>query len=153
MFLGLILGRKPWFDPFRPHLSPPNIYIVGKLWILAFIWLWAIEILSILQAVRILLTSWDRIMHSYLHSVLTYHSDNEGENKGKMLAGCLSYSLNNSRQHLLCVNNINVNSFLVKKESRSIGAVHITLLKFYTICDKMRNCGKTCKMRTHVIVL
>ena len=71
MFLGLILGRKPWFDPFRPHLSPPNIYIVGKLWILPFIWRWAIEIWSILQAVRILLTSWDRIMHSYLHSVIS----------------------------------------------------------------------------------
>ena len=70
MFLGLILGRKPWFDPFRPHLPPPNIYIVGKLWILAFIWRWAIKIWSILQAVRILLPSWDRIMHSYLHSVL-----------------------------------------------------------------------------------
>ena len=71
MFLGLILGRKPWFDPFRPHLPPHNINIVGKLWILAFIWRWAIEIWSILQAVRILLTSWDiRIMHSYLHSVI-----------------------------------------------------------------------------------
>ena len=63
MFLGLILGWKPWFDLFRPHLPPtPNIYIVGQLWIFAFIWRWAIEIWSILQAVRILLTSWDRIM-------------------------------------------------------------------------------------------
>ena len=53
------------------NLAPsPNIYIVGKLGILAFIWRWAIEIWSILQAVRILLPSWDRIMHSYLHSVL-----------------------------------------------------------------------------------
>ena len=73
MFLGLILGRKPWFDPFRPHLPPPNIYIVGKLWIWAFIWRWAIKIWSILQAVRILLPSWNRIMHSYLHSVLPEH--------------------------------------------------------------------------------
>ena len=69
MFLGLILGRKPWFDPFRPHLPPHNIYIVGKLCILGFIWRWAIEIWSILQAIRILLLSWDRIMHSYFNTV------------------------------------------------------------------------------------
>ena len=48
----------------------PMIYIVGKLCILAFIRRWAIA--SILKAVRILLPSWDRIMHSYTVSY-QYH--------------------------------------------------------------------------------
>ena len=60
MIWGLFLGQNHWFDPFRTYLPPPMIYIVGKLWISASIWQRAIGFLSILQAVRILRTRWNR---------------------------------------------------------------------------------------------
>ena len=60
MIWGLFFGQNHRFDPFWTYLPPPMIYIVGKLWISASIWQRAIEILSTLQAVRILMTRWNR---------------------------------------------------------------------------------------------
>ena len=36
LFFGHFFWENLSFDPFRPHLPPPMIYIVGKLWISAF---------------------------------------------------------------------------------------------------------------------
>ena len=51
MFLCINFVQNCQFDPIPPNLTPhpPMIYIVGKLWNLAFIWRWAIVIWSILQ--------------------------------------------------------------------------------------------------------
>ena len=46
------------------------IYMVGKSWISASIWHWAIEIWSILQAIRISGTHTDRLLNSSWHCVL-----------------------------------------------------------------------------------
>ena len=36
LFFDHFFSENLSFDPFRPHLPPPMIYIVGKLWISAF---------------------------------------------------------------------------------------------------------------------
>ena len=60
LVLGLILGRKPWCDPFRPHPPPFDIYIIGKLWIIAICWRpYAFNWPKFLQALRILIKPWD----------------------------------------------------------------------------------------------
>ena len=43
---------------------PPNIYIVGKLWIWAFICAYPFTLPKFLQALRILLTPWDSNDHT-----------------------------------------------------------------------------------------
>ena len=58
--LGPIFGTKSPICPISNIFTPPMIYIVGKLWISGSIWQRAIEILSIPQAVRILMTPWNR---------------------------------------------------------------------------------------------
>ena len=85
MILGLILGRKPWFHQFWPHLTlPPHTlpYMVGNLWISASIWHQAIEIWRILPAVRILRTHPDRFLNSSWHCVINTRAPN-GANKLK----------------------------------------------------------------------
>ena len=56
------------------YIYPPMVYMVGKPRISASIWHQAIEIWSILQAVRISVTDPDRLLNSSWHCVLSSFS-------------------------------------------------------------------------------
>ena len=55
---------------FDQMLTPPLIYIVGKLWISAFSWYFWKNISLILQSIRILVTLQESFHHSTSHSVV-----------------------------------------------------------------------------------
>ena len=50
--------------PISTTSTPPNIYIVGKLWIMAFCWPYPFTLPKFLQALGILLTPWDWNEHT-----------------------------------------------------------------------------------------
>ena len=56
LFFGHFFWENLSFDPFRPHLPPPMIYIVGKLWISAFMSFSPHPAELNLQSVRFLVT-------------------------------------------------------------------------------------------------
>ena len=55
----------------KPTPTPPNIYIVGKLWIMAICWPYPFTLPKFLQALRILLTPWDWNEHTSWDCVLS----------------------------------------------------------------------------------
>ena len=70
VFLGLKFGQNHVFCQFWLYLLPPMVYMVGKPRVSASFWHQGIEILCILQAVRISGTHPDRLLNSSWHCVL-----------------------------------------------------------------------------------
>ena len=62
LFFDHFFSENLSFDPFRPHLPPPMIYIVGKLWISAFMSSSPNPAELNLQGVRFLVTLRQRIV-------------------------------------------------------------------------------------------
>ena len=70
LFFGHFFWENLSFDPFRHHLPPPMIYIVGKLWISRFMSSSPHTPELNLQAVRFFVTLRESFHHRTSHSVL-----------------------------------------------------------------------------------
>ena len=70
LFFGHFFWENLSFDPFRHHLPPPMIYIVGKLWISRFMSSSPHTPELNLQAVRFLVTLRESFHHRTSHSVI-----------------------------------------------------------------------------------